>query len=269
MACSTRLPETALKRRKEMYAVKSSILVVGLGEVGKPLLEVIGGHFEVLGIDIDPVEFDGKCEVLHICIPFQIHDFVGACVAYINQYQPRLTVINSTVAPGTTRAVFEKTGTAIAYSPVRGKHSKMKQELLYYTKFVGGINPESSQRAAEHFRAVGMDIKILSSPEAAELAKLTETTYFGILIAWAQEIERYCDHLSVDYDEIVSYFEEIRYLPPVKFFPGVIGGHCVMPNIAILKTIFESDILAGIQKSNEAKKLREAAREELAGDPVK
>ena len=249
--------------------MKSSVLIVGLGEVGKPLMEVIEDHFEVVGIDIEPVEFHGDCEVLHICIPFQIHDFVGACAAYINKYQPRLTVINSTVAPGTTRAVFEKTGLAIAYSPVRGKHNKMKQELLQYTKFVGGINPESSQSAAEHFQSVGMNTKILSSPESVELAKLTETTYFGILIAWAQEVERYCDQLSLNYDEIVSYYEEIKYLPPVRYFPGVIGGHCVMPNIDILKTIFESDILTGIQKSNEAKKCRDVTRDELAGDAIR
>ena len=249
--------------------MKSSILVVGLGEVGRPLMEVIEAHFKVVGIDIEPVEFHGDCEVLHICIPFQIYDFIGACVTYINKYQPRLTVINSTVAPGTTRAIFEKTGRAIAYSPVRGKHHKMKEELLHYVKFVGGINPESSQRAAEHFQAVGMTTRILSSAEAVELAKLTETTYFGFLIAWAQEVERYCDQLSLNYDEIVSYYEEIQYLPPLKYFPGVIGGHCVMPNVSILKTMFESDILSSIQKSNETKKLREAAREELAGGSAK
>ena len=37
-----------------------------------------------------------------------------------------------------------------------------------------------------------MKTKLLSSPEATEIAKLTETTYFGLLIAWAQEVERYC-----------------------------------------------------------------------------
>lgn len=249
--------------------MNSSILVVGLGEVGKPLMEVLERHFDVVGIDIEPVEFHGDCEVLHICIPFQIYDFVGACVAYINKYQPWLTVINSTVAPGTTSAIFEETGRPIAYSPVRGKHHKMNEELLHYVKFIGGITPESSQKAAEHFQSIGINTKILSSPEAVELAKLTETTYFGFLIAWAQEVERYCDQLSLNYDEIASFYEEIKYLPPVKFFPGVIGGHCVMPNISILKTMFESDLLTSIQKSNEAKKLRETVREELAGGPLK
>ncbi len=241
--------------------MKNSILVVGLGEIGKPLMEIIEERFDVVGIDIAPVEFHGKCDVLHICFPFQIPDFVGVCVEYINKYQPQLTVINSTVTPGTTRAVFERTGKAIAYSPVRGKHIKMKQELLHYAKFVGGIDEESGRKVAEHFESVGMKVRILSSPEATELAKLTETTYFGVLIAWAQEVERYCDQLSVNYDEIVSFYDEIGYLPPVKFFPGIIGGHCVMPNIEILRSVFDSKILEAIDDSNVLKEKREAKTE--------
>lgn len=236
------------------------ILVVGLGEVGKPLMEVIQERFDVVGVDIEPVEVHERCEIMHICFPFQMPDFVGTCAAYINKYQPALTVINSTVSPGTTRAVYQKAGVPIAYSPVRGKHIKMKQELLHYVKFIGGIDQEASQKTAEHFQSVGMKAKVLSSPEAVEFSKLTETTYFGLLIAWAQELERCCDQLSLDYDEVVSYYEEIGYLPPVKFTPGIIGGHCVMPNIAILQTMFKSDLLDAIEKSNELKKIRETAR---------
>jgi len=234
------------------------IVVVGLGEVGKPLYQVISEHTEVVGVDIEPIDLHGSCEIMHICYPFQINNFVGQCAEYIKKYQPKLTIINSTVSPGTTRNVFNLTHSPIAYSPVRGKHIKMKQEMLHYAKFVGGIDANSGQKAAAHFESVGMKTKVLSSPEAAELAKLTETTYFGVLIAWAQEIERYCDQLSLNYDEIVSYFDEIGYLPPVKYTPGVIGGHCVMPNIAILRTIFDSHMLEMLQESNEIKKRRDA-----------
>jgi hypothetical protein len=52
----------------------------------------------------------------------------------------------------------------------------------------------------------------------------------------------------------------VKFFPPVKYFPGVIGGHCVMPNIEILSRIGPSDILAAIQASNAAKIEREARR---------
>ena len=116
----------------------------------------------------------------------------------------------------------------------------MLEEIGKYTKFVGAINPASGQEAASHFESLGMTAKVLSSPEATELAKLTETTYFGLLIAWAQELERYCDHTGTNYEEIISFYDEIKFFPPVKYFPGVIGGHCVMPNIEILRKFTES-----------------------------
>jgi UDP-N-acetyl-D-mannosaminuronate dehydrogenase len=98
-----------------------------------------------------------------------------------------------------------------------------------------------------------MKTKLLRSPEATEIAKLTETTYFGLLIAWAQEVERYSRKLGADYDEVVSFYDEIEFFPPVKYFPGVIGGHCVMPNIAILLQQIPSGLLDAIVKSNELK----------------
>jgi UDP-N-acetyl-D-mannosaminuronate dehydrogenase len=235
-----------------------SVVVVGLGEVGRPLFELINDKHPVTGIDIDPVITDGTCAVLHICYPFN-ERFISTAVKYIEEKGPALTIINSTVAPGTTRAIYDIVKRPIAYSPVRGKHVKMKQDMHRYVKFIGGIDESAGLRAAEHFQSIGMNTKVLSSPEAAELAKLTETTYFGVLIAWAQEVERYCAQFGVDYDQVVSFYSEIPFLPPVKYFPGIIGGHCVMPNIAILKRIFDSDLLDAIVASNEMKTRQEEA----------
>ena len=231
---------------------KDDVLIIGLGEVGRPLLELLGEKRPTIGIDLEPVITDGVCEVLHICYPFT-ERFVGTTVKYIEEKGPSLTIINSTVPPGTTRAVYRLTHGPIAYSPVRGKHFKMRQDMLHYAKFVGGINENSSLQAVEHFQSIGLKTATLSSPEAAELAKLAETTYFGLQIAYAQELERYCNELVVKYDEVVSFFDEVPFLPRVKYFPGVIGGHCVMPNIRILQRLLASDLLDAIVDSNERK----------------
>ncbi len=227
-------------------------IVIGLGEVGKPLLELVERKHSAIGIDIEPVTASATCGILHICFPFS-GEFVSAAAEYIKRFNPVLAIINSTVAPGTTRTIHRLTHTSVAYSPVRGKHFKMKQDLMRYTKYIGGIDRESATRAAEHFQSLGMKTKVVSSPEAAELAKLTETTYFGVLIAWAQEVARYCDQLHVDYDQVVSFYEEVPFFPPVKYVPGIIGGHCVMPNIGILRNVFRSDLLNAIVASNDMK----------------
>jgi len=241
---------------------KSKVVVVGLGEVGKPLFELISRYHDTVGVDVSPPPGEiGQVEVVHVCYPFQIKDFIGETARYIDLYRPSLTVINSTVGIGTTRAIGDRTGTAVVYSPVRGKHAHMLDDLRLYTKFVGAADPEAGEQAARHFQSVGLKTKVLSSTEATELAKLSETTYFGLLIAWAQEVERYCDTAGGNYDEVVSFFEEVKFFPPVKYFPGVIGGHCVMPNIEILSKYARSVILDAIKASNEMKVEREAVPE--------
>jgi UDP-N-acetyl-D-mannosaminuronate dehydrogenase len=234
--------------------MNEKVLVIGVGEIGKPLLELIREKYEAYGLDIKPVEPIPECEIMHLCFPYDGENFIQQSLRYIARYRPSLVIINSTVAPGTTRRIATESHTPAVNSPVRGKHARMKQEMLQYTKFVGAITPEAGERAAQHFTNIGMRVKLVSSPETSELTKLTETTYFGLLIAWAQELERFARKLGVDYDEVVSFYQEIPYLPPVKFFPGVIGGHCVLPNIRILKQLFSSGMLEAMEKSNELKR---------------
>lgn len=247
---------------------KMRVVVVGLGEVGKPLLEIVSEHHHATGVDITPpVEPIGEVDVLHVCYPFEMKDFVGETARYIDLFRPTLTIINSTVGVGTTRAIAERTGAVVVNSPVRGKHVRMREELRTYTKFVGAMDPASGQLAAEHFESMGLKTKILSAPEATELAKLTETTYFGLMIAWAQEIERYCDQVNQSYEEVISFYEEIAFFPKVKYFPGIIGGHCVVPNIEILRKFDDSPLLNAIQDSNR-KKTEHEARKELRRNTI-
>jgi UDP-N-acetyl-D-mannosaminuronate dehydrogenase len=231
----------------------NKIIVAGLGEVGKPLFELISRHYDTIGMDVAPVHVTGDVDILHVCYPYQIEDFIGETARYISRFKPALTVINSTVAIGTSRAVAERTGVRVVNSPVRGKHARMFEDLRMYTKFIGALDTASGDLASKHFESVGLKTKVLSSPEATELAKLTETTYFGLMIAWAQEVERYCDRSKLSYDEVVSFYDEVPFFPQVKYFPGVIGGHCVMPNIEILGRYASSLILDAIQVSNKTK----------------
>jgi hypothetical protein len=244
-----------------LYNMKcKTIVVAGLGEVGKPLLDLVSERHEATGVDIEPAAITCGIDVLHVCFPYEIPDFVGECSRYIDLYQPKLTVINSTVGVGTTRAVAERTGVHVVNSPIRGKHARMLEELRVYVKYIGALSSEAADLAVDHFESVGVKTKVLSSPEASELAKLTETTYFGVLIAWAQEVERYCDLTGASYDDVVSFYDEINYLPRVKFFPGIVGGHCVMPNIEILEQLTHSRLLDAIRASNDEKIAREALK---------
>ena len=244
---------------------ENRVVVVGLGEVGRPLRDLLSEHYNVVGVDIAPPSTEiGRVSVLHLCFPFEIPDFVGEAARYIEKFRPEVAVVNSTVAVGTTRKIAARTNTLVVNSPVRGKHVRMLDEMRHYTKFIGTSDPAGGRLVAEHFAAVGMKTKVLTTPEATELAKLTETTYFGLMIAWAQEVERYCDQSGASYEEIISFYDEISFFPRTKYFPGVIGGHCVMPNIEILRRFDDSQILKTIKSSNEAKIARDAAKKTMA-----
>jgi UDP-N-acetyl-D-mannosaminuronate dehydrogenase len=224
------------------------VLVVGLGEVGGPLLETLRGAHRAAGRDVENVAFHGV-RVLHLCFPFG-PDFVSSAAEYVCAYEPEVVIVNSTVVPGTTRAIHEKTGTPAVYSPVRGKHVRMTEELRRYRKFIAGPSAEAVALVEDHFAAAGITTQRMSSPEALELAKLLETSYFGVLVAWAQEMDRFAASVDADYWETLAFFEEISFLPPVGFEPGYIGGHCVMPNLELLEQVRRSPFIDVMRESN-------------------
>ena len=230
---------------------KGKTLVVGLGEVGGALAEVLERTGPILKHDLEPRDFSDPVKVMHLCVPFTSRDqFEKIALSYTERFQPALTIINSTVLPGTTRAIARHSGRPIAYSPVRGKHARMVLDLLRYKKFVASSDPETARRAQEHFRQAAIQTERMEQPETLELAKLAETTYFGVLIAFAQELNRYAGAAGANYDQAVRFFDEIDFLPRARYFPGFIGGHCVIPNINLLRCIADSPLLEAVLDSN-------------------
>jgi UDP-N-acetyl-D-mannosaminuronate dehydrogenase len=234
-------------------SIAAPVLVVGLGEVGRPLLEILRGTHQAAGRDVNDQAFHGV-RILHLCFPFGA-DFVATAHRYVSLYEPEVVVVNSTVTPGTTRAIQQETGTAAVYSPVRGKHTRMTEELRRYRKFVAGTSAQAVLLVEDHFAAAGMTTQRMSSFESLELAKLLETSYFGVLVAWAQEMDRFTASADADYWETLGFFEEIGFLPPVAFEPGYIGGHCVMPNLDLLERVRRSPLIDAIRESNEQRAL--------------
>jgi UDP-N-acetyl-D-mannosaminuronate dehydrogenase len=239
------------------------LIVLGQGEIGRPLLRILSRSYECIGVDIEPVDIERPCSVLHICYPYQIEDFVGTTVGYIEKYQPSLAIINSTVPLGTTRQVQASVGSLpVVYSPVRGKHARMQEDMLRYKKFVAGFCPQDTELGIQHFAKAGFATDTFRTPEIGELSKLLETTWLGILVGWAQEVERLAARHGASFEEVNSFIKEIDFLPS-HIFPGVIGGHCVMPNVTLLRECFDSKYLDAIVESNQAKQVREAVGQEI------
>lgn len=252
---------------------KGKVLVVGLGEIGLPLYELLKecGKFTVYGFDIDsakmreigqePNDLPSKVDVMHVCIPcIGQQKFVDIVSENAERFKPKLVIINSTVPPGTTMKVYEGHGRClVAHSPIRGVHKSheyMKWELKRWTKYVGGASPKAGDEAREHFRKLGLKTKVLKNSMETELAKIFETTYRAWIITCFQEMHRIARHYGADFDCAVDFIEDthrVRFDRPVMY-PGVIGGHCLVPNIELLLKDHDSKLLRLILESNERRK---------------
>ncbi|MEM0095053.1 MAG: NAD(P)-binding domain-containing protein [Candidatus Bathyarchaeia archaeon] len=254
---------------------KEKVLVIGLGEVGRPLFELLkeSGKFEVYGFDVDENKmrdtgqsFEALPEtvdIMHVCIPCTSREnFTKTVMDYAERFKPKLIIVNSTVAPGTTVEVHRRLNKTclVAHSPVRGVHKSlehMKWELKRWTKYIGGVNQEAAQQAKKHFEEIGLKTKILKSSLETELAKLFETTYRAWMIVCFQEMHRVSRHFNADFSEIVDFIEDthrVRLDRPVMF-PGVIGGRCLIQNTELLLKSYDSKLLRFILESNEKRSL--------------
>jgi len=227
-------------------------LVIGLGEIGQPLLRVInmfGDRVIAHGRDLAPRPQEWQYHTIHICFPWG-DEFVEQVAGYIGQYRPDLCMIHSTVVPGITDLIADRASCMVAYSPVRGRHGQMERDLLKYRKFVASPSETGLTVAAGTLAACGLEVQAMSPPVALELAKLLETTYSGLLIAWAQEMARFAETLGTDYWTVAPFLAEPPHLPRVAFVPGHIGGHCIMQNLGLLEEVKPSAFVDSIRLSN-------------------
>ena len=77
----------------------------------------------------------------------------------------------------------------------------------------------------------------MSTPETLELGKIIcDTSYYGWLINYAQLSNMIATQYDVDYDEMWTFSDEIhKFLGNrPKMFPGIIGGHCIIPNLDLI-----------------------------------
>ena len=251
---------------------KEIVLVVGLGEIGRTLFELLKetDSFTVYGLDLDDAKMYAthqdqsklpqKIETMHVCLPCKNQDsFVATVASYVKQFKPDLLIINSTVPPRTTKKVQQSCKCLVAHSPARGVHKSpehMKWEIKRWTKYVGGADAKAAKATCRHFEQMGLKVKTLKSCAETELAKLFETTYRAWMIACFQEMHRISRNFEADFDDAVDFLEDthrVRLDRPIMF-PGVIGGHCLIPNTELLLNVYDSEFLRLILKSNEKRK---------------
>lgn len=223
-------------------------LIVGAGEVGKGLFEVLHEAYpgKVFIRDIDEPEGLPPIQYLHLCFPFTTRaQFRKQAKKYMRQYKPEIVIIHSTVAVGTTRSL----GLSAVHSPIRGKHPNLAEGIRTFVKFIGsvGTDKEMANRVAQYFINADIATQVFDKSETTELGKLLETTQYGWFIVLMKEIKRVCREKDLNFTEVYAVHNqtynqgyaklgEEKYMRPILVpMPGPIGGHCVVPNVRILR----------------------------------
>ena len=115
----------------------------------------------------------------------------------------------------------------LACSPERVFVGRVLADLRRYPKVVGGIDAESTRRAAAFYeKALDAPVLTVANCETAELVKLAETTYRDVNIALANEFARIADEHNVDVTEAIAAANSQPFSHIHR--PGVgVGGHCI------------------------------------------
>jgi len=187
-----------------------------------------------------------ECDVISVCVPTPLGKtkdpdmsfVVAASESVAAALRPgQLVVLESTTYPGTTREVmlpmFEARGLAVGkdfflcFSPERVDPGNPTWNTKNTPKVLGGVTERCSELGQKVYELFIDHIVKVSSPEAAELAKLLENTFRMINIGLVNEMAVICDKLGVSVWEVIDA-AATKPFGFMKFTPGPgLGGHCI------------------------------------------
>lgn len=225
--------------------------ILGYGEVGQAIAKFYRNP-KIKDLKRDDGLFG--VGVLNVCIPWS-EKFLDIVEKEIKKIKPKLTIIHSTVAPGTTKKLAQKFNGMVVHSPIRGVHPNLYQGVKTFIKYIGVDNKRAGKLAEKHLRSLNIKTKLFMPSMTTEVGKILDTTYYGIVIAWHGEMKEICDKLGVDFESAVTDFNKTynegytrlgksNVVRPVLYPPqSGRSKHCIVPNATILSKYYETPIL--------------------------
>lgn len=176
--------------------------------------------------------------------------YMDAATRSLAEYLTPGTVVayETTLPVGTTRTRFvpvleevsglkESRDFFAVYSPERVLTGRVFADLRKYPKLIGALSLAGAAKGRELYEAVlqfderpdldrANGVWDLGSPEAAELAKLAETTYRDLNIGFANELALFCQDHGIDVYKVIAASNSQPYSHIHQ--PGIaVGGHCI------------------------------------------
>jgi len=161
----------------------------------------------------------------------------SACKTIANNLTaPALIINESTSFPGTIRdfikPLIEKLSSnkiqhEYAISPERVDPGRTDWDQKNTPRLFAGLTPEASKKTREFYATFCDNLVEVSSPEAAEAAKLFENTFRQVNIALVNEFSQIANALGISVHETLEAANTKPY-GFMKFNPSAgVGGHCI------------------------------------------
>ena len=187
-----------------------------------------------------------NADVVLICVPTPLTSeskpdlsHLESVAKSISQYLSKgtLIILESTVAPGTTRDFFvpliQKYSKVnideleIVFSPERIDPLNQKWNLKNTPKIVAGLTLKSRKRAIEFYSKFIDNLVECDNLEVAETAKLLENSFRLINISFINELSIFCQKLGIEINDVIDAASTKPY-GFMSFYPSIgIGGHCI------------------------------------------
>ncbi|MEW6872953.1 nucleotide sugar dehydrogenase [Trueperella pyogenes] len=125
----------------------------------------------------------------------------------------------------------------LVFSPERVLTGRVFADLRRYPKLVGGLSEAGTKAAIEFYESVltfdersdlprANGVWDMGSAEAAEMAKLAETTYRDVNIGLANQFAVFADAAGIDVQRVIDACNSQPYSHIHR--PGIaVGGHCI------------------------------------------
>jgi UDP-N-acetyl-D-glucosamine dehydrogenase len=198
-----------------------------------------------LSVTLDPVAIH-DADAVFVCVPTPITGTkdpdLGPVLSAASRIRDnvragQLIVLQSTTFPGTTTGPFreriEESGLKagvdfdLAFAPERVNPGDPASASRDVPRLVGGFTPGATKRAAALLSKVNDRVVELSSPDAAEMAKLLENTFRNVNIAFVNQLALLCERMGIDVWEVIDA-AATKPFGFMKFTPGPgVGGHCI------------------------------------------
>lgn len=131
----------------------------------------------------------------------------------------------------------EGTDFHVVFSPERVLTGRVYEDLKKYPKLVGGLSEAGTKLATEFYESVltfderpdlprPNGVWDMGTAEAAEMAKLAETTYRDVNIGLANQFAQFADTAGIDVYKVIEACNSQPFSHIHR--PGIaVGGHCI------------------------------------------